>query len=507
MFSQQIRFSGSPDGYPGTREVLYVAAVPDQALIQKLALSGWTAITRPIGRPGDHRVTTPCNVAIVHLAGDTWSKANLTEWFLIGGAHMKWIALTSKSELEQPHLRSLVCSRFYDYQTLPTHFDRLLVTLGHAFGMADLERRQRPFSDGEPSDCGLVGASEPIKFLRRSISKVGRTEAPVLICGESGSGKELASKAIHAASGRCGGPFVAVNCGAIPPSLIQSELFGYERGAFTGANRRHIGKIEAASSGTVFLDEVGDLPLDLQVNLLRFLEERRIQRIGCTEETEVDVRVIAATNVDLWRAVQQGRFREDLYYRLNVLRIDMPPLRDRPEDIVRLAEHFFNRLASERQPHIKGFTGEALAAMQRYRWPGNVRELSNRIRQALIMSEKPFVTPEDLGLHDIVEEDVGLDLDSARNLAEKNVLTLALLRSQNNLSKAARVLGVTRGTLYRLLEKHEIKVNGDLVGGKQAVPDASSSLISGDGRQGRGAGVSSQTSSREPTGVIGRTGI
>jgi len=288
------------------------------------------------------------------------------------------------------------------------------------------------------------------------IKRIAKVDAPVLIRGESGSGKEMAAQAIHQLSARASGPFVAVNCGAMHPSLIQSELFGHMKGSFTGASRDERGFIEAADGGTVFLDEIGDLPLDLQVNLLRFLQEMTINRIGSTRSIRVDVRVIAATNVDLDKAVLAGKFREDLFYRLNVLPLHMPPLRERKSDVALLAQHFFTKYVHDKSPRLRGFSRRSLAAMEAHDWPGNVRELINRVRRAMVMSEGRLITPVDLGLEERSEAPLQDALDEARTEAERSAISCSLQSAGRNVSLAARQLGVSRMTLYRLMAKHSI---------------------------------------------------
>jgi len=251
-------------------------------------------------------------------------------------------------------------------------------------------------------------------------------------------------------------PFIAVNCGALPTNLIQSELFGHEKGAFTGAHQRKIGRIESAAGGTLFLDEIGDLALDLQVNLLRFLQEKTIERVGGTEKIHVDVRVIAATHVDLERAVKEGRFREDLYYRLNVLHLNVPSLREREQDIELLARFFFDKFAKEKNRNVKGFRRDTLQAMNDYEWPGNVRELINRIRRAMVMCDNRLITTADLGLERRLSQRRLTTLDEARTRAEKEAIQYSLRFNRNNVSQAARQLGVSRVTLYRLMEKYQI---------------------------------------------------
>jgi DNA-binding NtrC family response regulator len=304
----------------------------------------------------------------------------------------------------------------------------------------------------------LKGCSSAVARLRRQIAKVAGTSAPVLIWGESGSGKELTAQAIHDHSARAGGPFVPINCGAIPASLIQSELFGHERGAFTGATRDKRGLIESARGGTLFLDEIGDLPMELQSNLLRFLQEKTIYRLGSSNSIEVDVRVIAASHMNLQLAVAKGRFREDLYYRLNVLALDVPPLRERKDDLALLANHFFTLFSSERAPRVKGFSSAALHALQQHDWPGNVRELINRVRRAMVMAEGRLIAARDLGLEAAPAPGPGGGeaLDGARLRAERDAIDGSLQRAGRNISQAARDLGVSRMTLYRLLAKHDI---------------------------------------------------
>jgi transcriptional regulator with PAS, ATPase and Fis domain len=279
----------------------------------------------------------------------------------------------------------------------------------------------------------------------------------VLIWGESGTGKELVARAVHKHSPRADAPFVPVNCGAIPSSLIQAELFGYERGAFTGAVRDKCGLIEAASNGTIFFDEIGDLPLDMQSNLLRFLQERTIHRLGATRSRQVDVRVIAATHVRLIDAVRAGRFREDLFYRLNVLTLETPPLRQRREDIVPLAQHYFSVFAAERAVGVKGFARDALRAISEYAWPGTVRELVNRVRRASVMAEGRLIRASDLGLDGASARNSAEDLGCAVTRAERIAIETRL-EAGKSMTSVARELGVSRMTLYRLMSKHGIEL-------------------------------------------------
>ncbi|NIQ10100.1 MAG: sigma-54-dependent Fis family transcriptional regulator, partial [Gammaproteobacteria bacterium] len=285
---------------------------------------------------------------------------------------------------------------------------------------------------------------------------VALVDAPLLITGESGTGKELSALAIHERSRRNTGPFIAVNCAALPSTLIQSELFGYEKGAFTGAQHRKMGRIESAEGGTLFLDEIGDLPLDLQVNLLRFLQQNTIQRVGGKEEIPVNVRIIAATHVDLEQAVKEGRFREDLYYRLNVLQMKIPSLRDRDGDVEVLANYFFKRFSNEKHPRVKGFRKDTIRTMNSYNWPGNVRELINRVRRAMVMCDGSLITPRDFGLERRSSRRVLQTLAQARYNAERSAILAALRAEGHNISQAAKLLGTSRVTLHRLITKYEL---------------------------------------------------
>ncbi|MCO6440555.1 MAG: sigma-54-dependent Fis family transcriptional regulator [Nitrococcus mobilis] len=386
------------------------------------------------------------------------SKLSACEEVFLYDKQMAWVALLERASLQRPSLRRLIHQIFFDYHTLPTDLDRLALSLGHAYGMAALKTSTLP-SEGQQGEYEMVGVSPLMRELFKSIRKMASVDAPVLIQGESGTGKELAAAAIHERSRRAKGPFVVVNCGALPSGLIQSELFGYERGAFTGAQQRKIGRIEAAHGGTLFLDEIGDLPFDMQVNLLRFLQEQTIDRVGGKEPIEVDVRVIAATHMDLEKAVaDKGRFREDLYFRLNVLRLHMPPLRDRQDDIELLAWFFFNRFAAERGPAVKGFGRQALEAMNQHTWPGNVRELINRVRRAVVLCDKRLITPTDLGLERRQAVRRTMTLAEARDAAERAAITGTLRQADGNVSQAARQLNVSRVTLYRLMEKYRIRL-------------------------------------------------
>jgi len=293
----------------------------------------------------------------------------------------------------------------------------------------------------------------------RTVEKIAPTGATTLLLGESGTGKELLARALHDLSSRAPKRFVAINCAAIPETLLESELFGYEKGAFTGAAKQTLGKIEYADGGTLFLDEVGDLPMSLQAKLLRFLQERVIERVGGRKEIPVDVRVVCATHQDLPALVKEGRFREDLYYRISEITIDIPPVRTRHGDAVLLAQTFLRRFSDEHKRKLRGFTKDALLAIEAYPWPGNVREMENKVKRSVIMAEGTMVNSEDLELTGAEDEGqlLNFNLRQVRDEAELQALQRALSLFQGNFSKAAEALGISRPTLYDLINKHGLK--------------------------------------------------
>ena len=375
---------------------------------------------------------------------------------LISRSGTEWIAVLNQEVLRLQNVGDFVCEWFFDFHTLPFDVSRVQVTLGRAFGMARLRGKGTVHIDQPEHE--LLGDSKPIRELRRLLSKLAPTESPVLIRGESGTGKELVARTLHRQSQRHNKPFVAINCGAIPEHLIQSELFGHEKGAFTGAHQRKVGRIEAANGGTLFLDEIGDLPLELQANLLRFLQEKHIEHVGGSQPIPVDVRVLAATHVDLEAAIEKKRFREDLYYRLNVLQVVTAPLRERHGDLSMLANHFSHFYSHETGRRPRSFSDDALIAMGKHDWPGNVRELANRVRRGLVLAEGRQIEARDLGLisHHTVVAPMGT-LEDYKTRAERQALCDVLNRHSDNLSIAAKVLGISRPTFYRLLHKHQIR--------------------------------------------------
>jgi len=427
---------------PAQRRLLVVDPCDDcHGLLPGLRTAGWEVDSCALEAVGERS----CDVGLLRLQRDHLERPEAVKE-LIGRSGTEWIAVLSQD---------FVCEWFFDFHTLPFDVSRVQVTLGRAFGMARLRGKGYAPVD-EPHE--LLGESRPIRELRKLLSKLAPTESPVLIRGDSGTGKELVAKTLHRQSQRHAKPFVAINCGAIPEHLIQSELFGHEKGAFTGAHQRKIGRIEAANGGTLFLDEIGDLPMELQANLLRFLQEKHIERVGGSQPIPVDVRVLAATHVNLEAAVEKGAFREDLYYRLNVLQVVTAPLRERHGDVAMLANHFSRFYSQETGRRPRSFSEEALVAMGQHPWPGNVRELANRVRRGLVLAEGRQIEAVDLGLQgqQVISAPMAT-LEDYKHRAERQALCDVLNRHSDNLSVAARVLGISRPTFYRLLHKHQIR--------------------------------------------------
>ena len=356
--------------------------------------------------------------------------------------------------------RRAIAEGAFDFYAKPVDIDELGLIVGRAFHVADLEAENRRLADSvKGSDVlgGIItGAPEMLK-VARMIERVATAQVSVMLLGASGTGKELLAQRLHKASLRAAKPFIAINCAAIPENLLESELFGYERGAFTGANKTQEGKIELAEGGTLFLDEVGDIPLPLQVKLLRFLQERVIERIGGRKAIPVDVRIVCATHQNLDAMIAAGRFREDLFYRLAEIVVRIPSLAERPGDAVLLAHHFLAKFARENQRSFKGLSPDAVAAISDHGWPGNVRELENRMKRAVIMAESSRLNAADLDLGE--PEDVStMSYKAARDAADRLAIRRVLARSQNNMSTAAKILGVSRPTLYDLMRLHNIAV-------------------------------------------------
>ena len=346
----------------------------------------------------------------------------------------------------------------YDFYQKPVDVDTLQLIVQRAYQIHALEAENRQLAEGlgaTPLD-GVIAASEAMQKVCRTIEKVAPTNATTLLQGESGTGKEVLARAIHSLSSRRSKPFVAINCAAIPDQLLESELFGFEKGAFTGAVKQTPGKIEVADGGTLFLDEIGDMPASLQAKLLRFLQERTIERIGGRAEIPVDVRVVCATNRNLRQAMAANAFREDLYYRISEITIDIPPLREREGGRLLLARYLLNKFAKQQGRVIKGFTDDANDAIDTYAWPGNVREMENKIKAGVIMAEAKLVTAADLGLGVAINPPT-LNLRVVRQNAETLAIRQALVRAGGNISRTAELLGVTRPTLYDLMGKYGIR--------------------------------------------------
>jgi two-component system NtrC family response regulator len=348
----------------------------------------------------------------------------------------------------------------YDFCEKPVELEVLSTIIDRGLNLHRLEDENRRLS-AMPARSPIeriVTANQGMLKVCRDVEKLAGTHVPVLLLGESGTGKEALAQALHELGPRAKQPFVAINCGAIPENLLESELFGYERGAFTGAVKQTIGKIESANRGTLFLDEIADLPHPLQVKLLRFLQDQIVERIGGRQRIQVDVRIVSATNSSLEDRVSEGTFRGDLFYRMNAVTIRIPPLRDRGGDALLLANYFLSRFNREFGRNIRGFTEAAAAALSAHAWPGNVRELENRLKRAVVMTERRMLDAADLELAPASETSQPLDLRAARLRAEYEVLQLALARANGTLSVAAKLLGISRPTLYGLMEAHGIAI-------------------------------------------------
>ncbi len=358
-------------------------------------------------------------------------------------------------QAEKNNAIQAVASGAYDFLCKPVEIEELKLLLRRAIYLADLEKQYAELERRvRPQDFeSMLGTSAPMHGVFSFIRKVASTDAPVLLLGESGTGKEMAAAAIHRRSSRRDQPFIAINCNAIPESLLESEMFGHEKGAFTGAHIQRKGLIENAAGGTLFLDEVGELPLPIQVKLLRFLQEQRFQRVGGRQEVQMDTRIITATNIDLKDAVARGKFREDLYFRLAVVVIKLPALRERGEDVDLLAREFLQQFATQFDKSTFTFAPDALRAIRKHDWPGNVRELQNRIKRAVIMAEGKRITAADLELAGGEGKAAGPTLKEMRDATEREAIERALKRNSGRITGAAAELGISRPTLYELMDK------------------------------------------------------
>ncbi|KRE96511.1 Fis family transcriptional regulator [Frateuria sp. Soil773] len=426
-----------------------------------LARSGWPVRVADAGglrgrvglRPGD------AVVALADLRQGDGRAIEAMERAIVEHPGLPWIALISAETPAHEPLAARILHDCLDFFTSPIDMPRLLEALARLS-----EGWPAPSAAIEPDMPGMVGRSPPMLAMYASLRKYAPAELPVLITGETGTGKEIAASTLHRLSARAARPFVAINCGALPSNLVQSELFGHERGSFTGANVRRIGHLESADGGTVFLDEIGDLPLDAQTSLLRFLQEGTIERVGSSRPIRADVRVLAATHVDLEKAVAARRFREDLYYRLNVLRLPMPPLRERDGDVVLLAQYFLDTFQGRHGGGPRTFSSAARRAMRQFAWPGNVRELLNRVQRAAVVAEGAMIEAGDLDLPHGGSENGRADeepagLGQARTMAERDAIIACLRESRFNISECARRLRISRVTVYRLCKKHRLALD------------------------------------------------
>ena len=370
--------------------------------------------------------------------------------------------IIASGHAEQKSALDAIGQGAYDFYRKPVDIDDLALIVRRAFHVHALERENVRLAQQSGDDNRILGqiitADPQMVKIARMIERIANTNVSVLLLGASGTGKELLARAIHDQSERREREFVAINCAAIPENLLESELFGHEKGAFTGAIKTTLGKIEMAEGGTLFLDEVGDIPLPLQVKLLRFLQERVIERVGGRKAIAVDTRIVCATHQDLEKMIAETRFREDLFYRLAEVVINIPSLAERPGDAALLAKHFLTKFAAEINPAVKGLGKDALTMLDAWHWPGNVRELENRIKRAVIMADGRLVAAEDLDLERAAQDDRFLNIKAAREQADRKAIRQAIARTEGNISGAAKLLGISRPTLYDLLKQYDLQV-------------------------------------------------
>ncbi len=400
----------------------------------------------------EHPSVVTLDLGLPPCAGDTTEGFRALGEMLQSDPALKVMVITGQDE--QENALQAIGQGAFDFFCKPIDIEALKIVIARALRMGELEaiNRGRWAGHNGTSFEGMLGQCPKMQAVFQDIRKVAITDAPVLISGESGTGKELAARAIHRLSTRKNGPFIAINCGAIPENLLESELFGHEKGSFTGAHVQREGRLELANKGTLFLDEIAEISPVLQVKLLRFLQEHAIERVGGRRQISLDVRVICATNADLRKAMAVGQFREDLYYRIGVIIISMPPLRDRKGDISLLAESLLQRLGTEYKKNLT-FSKKALQAIETYSWPGNVRELENRIIRAVIMVDGRQITHQDLSLEGPYPEYEAMGLNKAREAIEKDLIERALARNRGNLTKCADELQIARSSLYELIER------------------------------------------------------
>ncbi|WP_233344625.1 sigma-54 dependent transcriptional regulator [Burkholderia cepacia] len=468
--SCQIRVSGPPDveREAGTmpflaircnhvvpsRPLVYLSQRHDAALADCLASRGWDVWRAKTVADALNLVKANRPHAGIVDFGSFASPDVASFEALLRDPRVGWVALADDERLRDIPIARLIRDCCFNYVCNATAYMTIGYLVGHAYGMLKLADGDSA-AEAVPTGGTMIGSCGAMRRLFATIRKVANTDATVFLAGESGTGKELTAAAIHRQSARAAAPFVAVNCAAIPSTLLQAELFGHERGAFTGAHQRKVGRIEAAHGGTLFLDEIGDMPFESQASLLRFLQEGKIERLGGHTSIPVDVRIVSATHVDLESAMQTGQFRADLYYRLCVLRIDEPPLRVRGRDIMLLANDMLRRYRGDSSHRIRGFMPCAVEAIHNYPWPGNVRELINRIRFAIVMTNGPMISAADLELHQYASRQPPT-LAEVRRQAERHMIEETLLRHRHQLADVAAELGISHATLYRLMIVHEL---------------------------------------------------
>ncbi|MFT6268582.1 MAG: putative PEP-CTERM system response regulator [Alphaproteobacteria bacterium] len=370
--------------------------------------------------------------------------------------HTKVIVVTGNNDKE--HALEAIKLGAYDFYQKPIDSEIINVLIQRTLNLAALEYENRVLSKSRVSMGSIVGNSDALLAASRKAEKIAQTDISTLLLGESGTGKEVFARSIHEHSQRKDKSFVAINCASIPENLLESELFGYEKGAFTGANKTTLGKIETAQGGTLFLDEIGDMPIGLQAKMLRFLQERMIERVGGRSEIAVDVRVICATHRNLTEMAEEKTFREDLFYRISEISILLPPLRERADDVILLGKTFLNIYVEEYKSKVKGFSESAINAMLNHKWPGNIRELQNKLKSAVVLAEGNYIEADDLSLFntEAQTEDPVFNLREVRENAESKAIRKAYYKAEQNMSKAAELLGVTRPTLYSLIDKYHL---------------------------------------------------
>lgn len=442
---------------PSVRKLVWYGYIKPE-VAAALARAGWDVVTAaPKDGPDIAVSDAAVDVAVVDFGEADDERIAHIETLFAARTEVRWLAVASEQALASPRVCELIYDECFDFFVRPLRVAGLAASLGHAWGMTRLLPPVPQIEIQPDSNLGLAGTSAAMTAVRERLCKFASFDMPVLLTGETGTGKDVAARALHARSKRPNGPFIAINCGALPENLVQSELFGHERGAFTGASARKIGRIEAAGGGVVFLDEIGDLPLEAQCNLLRFLEAHTIERVGSNHSIEVDARVIAATHVDLKRAVAEGNFREDLYYRLNVLHVHLPALRERDGDAGILARHFLDEFGERHRTRARQFSPAALNAINAYAWPGNVRELINRVSSVAVTADKRVLGPADLGLVNGGGADAAPNLQGAREQTDRETIVEHLRACGFNMSECARRLEISRVTLYRLCKKYGLR--------------------------------------------------